>query len=164
MLSVKKILLRTVCCANNEGMWLWFQVDYRDDKETVRCSSEDCLSEPGNSRQELLVSILSCVVKNCFSHFFFVWEYLTLVMLNKLRCYAHFKSSANQITSSRLLSQSPILIDKQCRSRSIGFWRSQLIWIYTVCKSMVYLGSAGLRLNQLSKTAVSCDVTFCTYA
>ena len=22
---------------------------------------------------------------------------------------------------------------KQCRSRSVGFWRSQLIWIYTVC-------------------------------
>ena len=22
---------------------------------------------------------------------------------------------------------------KQCRSRSVGFWRSQLIWIYSVC-------------------------------
>ena len=25
---------------------------------------------------------------------------------------------------------------KQCRSRSVGFWRSQLIWIYTVCHSV----------------------------
>ena len=23
---------------------------------------------------------------------------------------------------------------KQCRSRSVGFWRSQLIWIWTVCQ------------------------------
>ena len=32
---------------------------------------------------------------------------------------------------------------KQCRSRSVGFFRSQLIWIYTVCKGSVYPGSAG---------------------
>ena len=25
---------------------------------------------------------------------------------------------------------------KQCRSRSVGFWRSQLIWICTVCHSV----------------------------
>ena len=29
---------------------------------------------------------------------------------------------------------SPILNEKQCRSKSVGFYRSQLIWIYTVCK------------------------------
>ena len=33
--------------------------------------------------------------------------------------------------------------DKQCRSRSVGFWRSKLIWIYTVCKDRAYLGSTG---------------------
>ena len=27
-------------------------------------------------------------------------------------------------------------ICKQCRSRSVGFWRSQLIWICTVCHSV----------------------------
>ena len=31
----------------------------------------------------------------------------------------------------------------QCRSRSVGFFRSQLIWIYTVCKDRVYPSSAG---------------------
>ena len=36
-----------------------------------------------------------------------------------------------------------ILDVKQCRSRSVGFFRSQLIWIYTVCKGRVYLGLAG---------------------
>ena len=55
--------------------------------------------------------------------------------------------SPNQITWSRLLIQIHILNDKQCRSRSVGFFRSQLIWIYTVCKGRVYLGSARLGLR-----------------
>ena len=46
--------------------------------------------------------------------------------------------SANQITWSKLLTQIHIPNDKQCRSRSVGFSRNQLIWIYTVFK-----GSAG---------------------
>ena len=41
-----------------------------------------------------------------------------------------------------------ILNDKQCRSRSVGFFRSQLIWICTVCKGRVYPGSAGQGLIQ----------------
>ena len=36
-----------------------------------------------------------------------------------------------------------ILNGKQCRSRSVGFFRSQLIWTYTVCKGRIYPGSAG---------------------
>ena len=76
---------------------------------------------------------------------------LILVMLNKIRCHAHFQIPANQITWSRLLIQ--ILNGKQCRSRSVGFFRSQMIWIYTVCKGRVYLGSAGqgLTLSMLGK-------------
>ena len=72
---------------------------------------------------------------------------LTLVMLNKLICHTHFQFLANQTTWSRLLIQIHILNGKQCRSRSVGFSRSQLIWIYTVCKGRVYLGSAGQGLN-----------------
>ena len=48
--------------------------------------------------------------------------------------HTHLLFSANQITSSRLFIEIHILNVKQCRSRSVGFWRSQLIWIYTVCK------------------------------
>ena len=70
-------------------------------------------------------------------------SYLTLVLLNKLRCNAHFQFTANQITWSKLLLWIHILNVKQCRSRSVGFFRSQLIWIYTVCKGRVYPGSAG---------------------
>ena len=46
---------------------------------------------------------------------------LTLVMLNKLRCHAHSKFSANQITWSRFFIWINIRNDKQCRSRSVGF-------------------------------------------
>ena len=39
--------------------------------------------------------------------------------------------------------------DKQCRSRSVGFFRSQLIWIYTVCKGRVHTGSAGQGIDHI---------------
>ena len=68
---------------------------------------------------------------------------LTFVMLNKLRCHAYLQFSAIQITRSRLLIKIHILNDKQCRFRSVGFSRSHLNWIYTVCKDRVYPGSAG---------------------
>ena len=76
--------------------------------------------------------------------------FLTLVMLNKLICHAHLSFSANQFTWPRLLVQIQILNGKQCRSRSVGFFRSQLIWICTVCKGSVYLGSAGQGLIEKS--------------
>ena len=49
------------------------------------------------------------------------------------------KSSANglvQILTLVLLNPDIPCLCKQCRSRSVGFWRSQLIWIYTVCHSV----------------------------
>ena len=72
---------------------------------------------------------------------------LIFVMLNKLRCHARFQFSANQIAWSRLFIQIHMLNDKQCRSRSVGFFRSQLIWIYTVCKGRVYADSVEQGLN-----------------
>ena len=42
-----------------------------------------------------------------------------------------------------------MLNDKQCRSRSVGLFKIQLIWICTVCKGRAYLGSAGLGLSGL---------------
>ena len=45
---------------------------------------------------------------------------LTFVMLNNLRCHAHFLFLANHITWSRLLIYIHILNDKQCRSRSVS--------------------------------------------
>ena len=74
-------------------------------------------------------------------------DILIFAMLNKLRCHIHFLFSVNQITSCRSLIQIHILNDKQCRSRSVGFFRRQLIWICTVCKGRTYLGSAGAGLT-----------------
>ena len=39
--------------------------------------------------------------------------------------------------------------DQLASSRSVGFFRSQLIWIYIVCKGRVYPGSAGQGFSQL---------------
>ena len=47
------------------------------------------------------------------------WSTLTCLMLNKLRCHAHF-FPANQITWSEFLIEIHIFNDKQCRSRSVG--------------------------------------------
>ena len=46
---------------------------------------------------------------------------------------------------------------KQCRSRSVGFFRSQLIWICTVCKCRVYPVSAG---QGLIKTPICIPTSF----
>ena len=77
---------------------------------------------------------------------------LTLVLLNKLRCNAHFWFSKNPIAWSELLLKIHIINGKQCRSRSVGFFRSQLIWIYTVCKGRVYPGSAWQGLTASFRT------------
>ena len=88
------------------------------------------------------------------------------------RC--RFLKNDNWVTSNfqpiKLLDRSCwykfILNSKQCRSRSVGFFRSQLIWICTVCKSKVYPGSAGLELNYyvyfyISLLYYECILSFC---
>ena len=62
-------------------------------------------------------------------------------MLNKLRCHAMPLSNFQPIK----------LLDPDCWYK-FTYWmanslRSQLIWIYTVCKGRVYLGSAGQGLK-----------------
>ena len=44
-----------------------------------------------------------------------------------------FRYLFGQILTLVLLNPDIPCICKQCRSRSVGFWRSQLIWICTVC-------------------------------
>ena len=73
-------------------------------------------------------------------------------MLNKLRCHAHFLFPANQITWSEFLTEIHIFNDKQCRSKSVGFFRSQLIWIYTVCYDRhVVFSKRRVKLNKNDK-------------
>ena len=56
--------------------------------------------------------------KNTFWIPLIIWSYGAKVMLTLF-----------------LLSPDIPCLCKQCRSRSVGFWRSQLIWICTVCQS-----------------------------
>ena len=85
----------------------------------------------------------------------------TQYIKNKLRCFNHFQVSANQISWFRLLIQIHILNnDKQCRSRSVGFFRSLPIWIYTVCKCRAYAGSARSGWGGLDTPAAF--LQFCT--
>ena len=44
----------------------------------------------------------------------------------------------------------------QCRSRSVGFRRSQLIWIYTVCKGRAYQG-----LTNFTELGVKVNMPLC---
>ena len=59
--------------------------------------------------------------------------------------------SANHFDWSRLLIQIHILNDKQCRSRSVGFFRSQLIWCLR--RQGIY-GFSSTRINIIYVTAV----------
>ena len=83
-------------------------------------------------------------------HFLHLWHskhILTLVMLNKLRCHSLLTFHSLTCQPIRCLDQDCWLIHilncKQCSFRSVG--RSQLIWVYTVCKSRVYTSSVGQR-------------------
>ena len=93
---------------------------------------------------------------NCIMTIYTMLHKLTLVLLNKLRCHTHFLFSADQMTWSRLLIHIHEVNDKQCRSRSVGFYRSQLIWIYTVCKDRVYPDS-GLEFYQIHQFSYFCE-------
>ena len=61
-------------------------------------------------------------------------DILTLILLNNLISHTHFWLSAKKITQYNVFIQIHKMNDKQCRSWSDGFFRSHLIWIYTVCK------------------------------
>ena len=77
---------------------------------------------------------------------------LTVAMLNTLRCHTHFWFSANL----RLLDPDCwykfIYLMANSANPDFFFFRSQLIWIYTVCKGRTYLGSAELRITLIFKT------------
>ena len=111
----------------------------------LRCHAYFQFSANQITWSRLLIQIYILNDKLCRSRYLS----LTLVLLNKLRCHAYFQFSANQITWSSLFIRIHILNGKQCRYRSVGFFRSQLIRIYTVSKDRVYLGSAGLGLIKL---------------
>ena len=48
-------------------------------------------------------------------------------------CHALAQMVITEVTTLALQNPDMSCLCKQCRSRSVGFWRSQLIWICTVC-------------------------------
>ena len=62
-----------------------------------------------------------CIPVGCHVHIRYIVEGMSFVI-----CVIKL------LTLVRLSPDIPYLF-KQCRSRSVGFWRSQLIWICTVC-------------------------------
>ena len=80
-----------------------------------------------------------------------VWHLnlFSMTRVKKTRSFLIF-SQSDYLIQIKLL-QIHILNGKQSRSRSVGFFRSQLIWICTFCKGRVYPGSAGQGLNEKVK-------------
>ena len=57
------------------------------------------------------------------------------------------------ILNLALLNQDMPRLCKQCRSRSVGFWRSQLIWICTVCHSVYkFISTIWIKSSDLQKS------------
>ena len=58
-----------------------------------------------------------------------------------------------------LLSPDILYICKQCRSRSVGFWRSQLIWICTVCHQVCeFIAKALIKQSDWLKIRSGCGI------
>ena len=52
---------------------------------------------------------------------------------------------------------------KQCRSRSVGFFRSQLIWIYTVCHSVCeFISVIWIKQSDWLKIWIGCGILICS--
>ena len=67
---------------------------------------------------------------------------------------------ANYLTLVLLNPFIPCLF-KQCRSRSVGFWRSQLIWICTVCHKVCEF-IASIWINQSDWLKIRCGILIYT--
>ena len=77
------------------------------------------------------------------------WKWMLWVLIRRYSATSHTVCLYGEleIIILELSSYTPpelVLLNlcKQCRSRSVGFFRSQLIWIYTVCHSVCEFISA----------------------
>ena len=61
-----------------------------------------------------------------------VFEFVSITQIKTLTDWLKIKSRCDILTLLLLNTDMPCL-SKQCRSRSVGFWRSQLIWVCNVC-------------------------------
>ena len=63
-----------------------------------------------------------------------IWSEYALLVIQSAYCRPNTRrQSKNSCLTFVLLNTDRFCFWKQCRSRSVGFWRSQLIWICAVC-------------------------------
>ena len=91
------------------------------DKDTklLHADNEDS-TQP--AQKHVLIWVLTC--STCPKVCFLSWN---------LHIPIFWHTSAKKVLTLVLLNPDLPCLCKQCRSRSVGFWRSQLTWICTVC-------------------------------
>ena len=90
----------------------------------------------------------------------YLWLFLTLLMLYKLRCHAHFQFPAYQITWSGFSIEIHIFNDNNADPDQRPF-RSQLIWIYTICWNRAVFSKRSIKWKVLpERTAVPLKESF----
>ena len=110
------------------------------------------------------ISLTKCWVFLKVFYLILLYSILTLVLLNKLSL-PHPFLTVNQSDNWMLFVISiHKLNEKQCRSWSDGFFRSHLIWIYTVFKGNAYPGSAGQGLSLFFMSWLLYNQSFCSLA
>ena len=63
----------------------------------------------------------------------FLWSFSPFCWWKKASCQFMARECAQVLVNPCPAEPDMTCLWKQCRSRSVGFWRSQLIWICTVC-------------------------------
>ena len=92
------------------------------------------LGSAGQNDRFMIFS-LNCLDRNTWAN---TWDPDQSAPRRKSLHYLPFSQPAVTMLTKRHVKFWDVAVEmtcfcKQCRSRSVGFWRSQLIWIFTVC-------------------------------
>ena len=90
-----------------------------------------------------LLMLINIFIKECIVPFQVCWIIILFfgtlfrtVSVNCGYCVLFWQKKTARFKYCLTLVLAMYCLCKQCRSRSVGFWRSQLIWVYTVCHSV----------------------------
>ena len=73
-----------------------------------------------------------------------------------IHCDSSWISSLNTLV---MLNPDILCLCKQCRSRSVGFWRSQLIWLCTVCHLLCeFIATIQIKQSDWLKIRSGCGI------
>ena len=128
--------------------WLFFYYYYFNQNAVVFSTNASCgfsfsfevplINGNKGTFKAFLMSILN--IQFCgYMRNKLIWKHLSSVAMTPFVVDAAqtsvfcFNKGADIALTLVLLNPDIHCLCKQCRSRSVGFWRSQLIWIYIVC-------------------------------